>query len=62
MPARGADQQPQDEVSRQAEDSDFPKLIPLHAGSPTVFSARRWRNDGQLWGPCDACARFVNGE
>eukprot|EP00974_Lingulodinium_polyedra_P033717 3242054-Lingulodinium_polyedra.AAC.1 len=27
-----------------------------------MFSVRRRNNDGQLWGHCDSCARFVNGE
>eukprot|EP00974_Lingulodinium_polyedra_P010772 1037310-Lingulodinium_polyedra.AAC.1 len=61
MPARKAGQPQQvEKEGRRANDDDFPDLIPLHAGPPSVFSVRL--RNGKLLGHCDWCDRFVNGD
>eukprot|EP00974_Lingulodinium_polyedra_P025182 2434409-Lingulodinium_polyedra.AAC.1 len=48
------------EQGRPAKEDDFPNLIPYHVGGPlSMFSVRD--RDGEGWGHCDWCDKYVSG-
>eukprot|EP00974_Lingulodinium_polyedra_P092674 8977743-Lingulodinium_polyedra.AAC.1 len=62
MPARKKDAALAVGDRRAAEFSDFPHPIPHHVGPPPMFSVGRRAQDGEIWGRCDLCAKFVSGK